>query len=59
MKEIAKDLTAWLFLLLAAALLAGCAGLNVSGAATITYNTPAVTVVTMTPGAIDEAPAKP
>ena len=44
--------------LLAISLLAGCAGLNVSGAATITYNTPAVTSVTMTPGA-DEVPAKP
>ena len=40
-------------------LVTGCAGLNVSGAATITYNTPAVTVVTMTPGAAEEVLQKP
>jgi hypothetical protein len=37
--------------ILAAVLLSGCAGLNVQWAATMTYNTPAVTAVTMTPGA--------
>ena len=30
--------------------LSGCAGLNVQWAASITYNTPAVTSVTMKPG---------
>ena len=45
-------------ILLLVALLPGCAGLNVSGAITATYNTPAVTSVTMTPGA-EEGPAKP
>jgi LPS O-antigen subunit length determinant protein (WzzB/FepE family) len=36
---------------LAAVLLSGCAGLNVSFVATATYNTPATTTATMTPGA--------
>lgn len=33
-------------------LLAGCAGLNVQWAATATYNTPATTTSTMTPGVV-------
>jgi hypothetical protein len=37
--------------ILAAVLLSGCAGLNVQWAATATYNTPATTITTMTPGA--------
>jgi len=35
----------------AALLMGGCAGLNVQWAATATYNTPASTTATMTPGA--------
>jgi len=35
----------------AALLIGGCAGLNVQWAATATYNTPASTTATMTPGA--------
>lgn len=35
---------------LAAAGLSGCAGLNVSWVATASYNTPASTIATMTPG---------
>lgn len=31
----------------------GCSGLNVSWALTATYNTPATTAVTMTPGAAE------
>jgi hypothetical protein len=37
--------------ILAAVLLSGCAGLNVSWVATASYNTPAVTSATLTPGA--------
>ena len=37
--------------------LSGCAGLNVSWVATASYNTPATTSATMTPGV--EKPVKP
>ena len=41
-------------------LLTGCAGLNVSWVATATYNTPANTQATLTPGAvIDPMPGSP
>ena len=43
--------------LLACVLLTACAGLNVSWVATASYNTPATTTSTMTPGA--EKPVKP
>ena len=45
--------TLWIVAL--AALLAGCAGLNVQWAATATYNTPATTQATLTPGAPQQA----
>jgi hypothetical protein len=37
---------------LASAPLSGCAGLNIQWALTATYNTPATTTATLTPGAI-------
>jgi len=46
-----------LVLLGALLLLTGCAGLNVSGVVTATYNTPATTQATLTPGAIAGIPA--
>ena len=39
-----------IYALLAIFMLAGCAGLNVQWTAVATYNTPAVTTATMTPG---------
>jgi len=38
-------------MLLLATALTGCAGLNVSWVATASYNTPAITTATLTPGA--------
>lgn len=43
-----------IFALLALAMLAGCAGLNVQWAASISYNTQALTYSVMQPGKTDE-----
>ena len=40
-------------------LLAGCSGLNVAWTATATYNTPATTTTTMTPGQKEQEAIKP
>ena len=44
---------------LLASTLAGCSGLNVTWAATATYNTPATTTTTMTPGQKEKESQKP
>lgn len=40
-------------------LLTGCAGFNVQGTVTATYNTSAITNATMNPGAVVPDPVKP
>jgi len=44
---------------LLASMLAGCSGLNVAWTATATYNTPATTTATMTPGQKEKEVIKP
>jgi len=44
---------------LLASTLAGCSGLNVAWTATATYNTPATTTTTMTPGQKEKQAVKP
>ena len=47
--------TVALAIILAIAPLTGCAGLNVQWALTATYNTPATTTATLTPGTVGAA----